>query len=206
MWGAMLLVLGACLAGSPGSGPGAPAASAMPLNTGKVFLSKEEALKLAFPHGEIVRETVFLTPAQVAQVDALAGFKTKLKIAHTYRALEHGKLLGYAWFDVSRVRSKKQLVMFVVGADQRIKRFELLAFGEPSDYIPRPNWYAQLLGKRLDGKLKLKKGIKAVSGATLTARATVGAARRVLALQATLFPLPKAPNTPQESAPATPQR
>ena len=59
-------------------------------------------------------------------------------------------------------------------------------FAEPKDYLPRAKWYAQFVGCKLDGRLRLKRGIKGVTGATLTARATTGAARRMLALHQVL--------------------
>ena len=189
----VLLSLGLLLGGSSQPAPNAESLAVPTGGKGKVFLSKDEALGLAFGDCQVERSTVYLTAEQRARVDQLAGFEVKAKIAYTYRAMRKGELVGYAWFDVSKVRSKKQLVMFVVSAEGRIERFELLAFGEPSEYIPRANWYAQLVGKRLDPKLKLKKSIRSVTGATLTARATVQAARRVLALQATLFPATPSP-------------
>lgn len=61
---------------------------------------------------------------------------------------------------------------------------EALSFDEPLEYVPRPEWYARLAGRRLDGELALKRGVRPVAGATLTASATVEAVRRVLALHA----------------------
>ncbi len=56
-------------------------------------------------------------------------------------------------------------------------------FGNPKrlDYLPRGAWYGQFAGRGLDDELELKRGIKGVTGATLTARATTAAARRLLA-------------------------
>lgn len=200
-----LLLLGALLVGSGATQAGAQAptqafASVSVESKGKVFLTKEEALALAFQDCEVQRSTVYLTAAQRKRVDELAGFEVSTPIAYTYRATRGDRLVGYAWFDSSKVRTKKQSVMFVVSPAGLIERFELLAFGEPSDYIPRANWYAQLLGKRLDKELQLKRSIKSVTGATLTAHATVDAARRVLALQETLFPRPQ----PQQAPGAAP--
>jgi Na+-translocating ferredoxin:NAD+ oxidoreductase RnfG subunit len=48
--------------------------------------------------------------------------------------------------------------------------------------MPREGWYGQYEGRLLDDDLALKRGIRPVTGATLTARATTEAVRRVLAL------------------------
>ena len=104
-----------------------------------------------------------------------------------YVATRDGKVVGTAYFDAHKVRTKRQTLMIVVGLDHRIERIELLAFAEPEDYVPRGNWYGQFIGKRLDDELSMKRGIRGVTGATLTARATTAAARRVLALHEVVF-------------------
>ena len=81
------------------------------------------------------------------------------------------------------------------GVYQDPKNFFAQIAIEPEEYLPRPSWYAQFIGKRLDDDLRLKRGIKGVTGATLTARATTDAARRLLALHAVAFP--EVPEPPQ---------
>lgn len=48
--------------------------------------------------------------------------------------------------------------------------------------MPREEWYHQCDGEDLDDDLSLKRDIRPVTGATLTARATTEAVRRVLAI------------------------
>ena len=76
--------------------------------------------------------------------------------------------------------------MVLVDATGAIARIEVMSFGEPEEYLPRPHWYAQFSGRKLDDELSLKRGVRPISGATLTARATTEAARRVLALHRVL--------------------
>jgi hypothetical protein len=101
-------------------------------------------------------------------------------------ARKDGAVVGTAYLDVHRVRTLKEALMVVVGSDHRVRRIEILAFAEPADYLPRGSWYAQFVGRRLDGELNLKHGIRGITGATLTARATTSAVRRVLALHEVL--------------------
>jgi Na+-translocating ferredoxin:NAD+ oxidoreductase RnfG subunit len=54
------------------------------------------------------------------------------------------------------------------------------------EYLPKPKWHESFAGRRLDDELQLKKGIHSVTGATMTARATVAAAREVLAVHQAL--------------------
>ena len=167
-----------------------------PEGDAEVFLTKEEALALAFPECTVERTTWVLTEAQQEVADELAGFEVEKKPFFAYVARskgEKGALVGTAWFDVHQVRTKKETVMVVVTPGQRVKRIELLAFAEPAEYIPRPKWYAQFVGKELDDELRLQRGIKGVTGATLTARATTQAVRRVLAVHAAVYPKPPVP-------------
>ena len=120
------------------------------------------------------------------RVGELAGDDFSKGVIFPYVATRDGKLVGTAYFDVHKVRTLRETVMIVVDPQDRIQRIEILAFGEPQEYLPRANWYAQFVGHKLDKKLSLKRGIKGVTGATLTARATTSSARRVLALHRVL--------------------
>jgi hypothetical protein len=142
-----------------------------------------EALALAFPDCEIKRGTIYLTKEQKKEAKELAKLEIDLNILHPYEAFNaKGELVGTAYFDSHRVRTKNETVMIVVSPEERITRVEVCAFGEPTDYIPGDRWYAQFLDKPLNDELNLKRGIRGVTGATLTARATTDCARRVLAL------------------------
>ena len=148
----------------------------------KVFLSQEEALKLAFPGATVERQSIFLTESEVSEVAKLAGGPRPSALSAAYAATKDGKLVGTAYFDTHVVRTLAETLMVVVTPSGAIGRIEVLSFSEPEEYMPREHWYAQFPGKALDDELSVKRGIRAVSGATLTARATTEAARRVLAL------------------------
>ena len=152
----------------------------------KVFLTQEEALKLAFPGAAIERRSAFLTEAEAKDVAALAGGPAPSALAVAYVATKGGRLVGTAYFDTHVVRTLPETLMVVITPAGTIGRIEVLSFSEPEDYLPRGHWYEQFPGKALDEELSLKRSIRPVSGATLTARATTEAARRVLALHRVL--------------------
>ncbi len=153
---------------------------------GKVFLTQEEALRLAFPGAAIERRTIFLTEAEAGELTRLSGGPRPSALAVAYVATKDGHLLGTAYFDTHVVRTQAETLMVVVGPAGTIARIEVLSFSEPEEYLPREHWYAQFPGKALDDELAVKRGIRPVSGATLTARATTEAARRILALHQVL--------------------
>lgn len=153
---------------------------------GKVFLSLDEALALAFPECEIERGTEYLSEPELERAKVLARHALPSPVARPYVARKQGKLVGTAYFDVHRVRTKNEVLMLVVAPDGRLARVEVLAFGEPLEYLPRGPFYAQFAGKRLDDELDTKRSIRGVSGATLSAEAATAAARRTLALHRVL--------------------
>jgi len=149
----------------------------------KVYLTREEALRLAFPGATVERKTAFLTPEQQKQAQKLSGDESLPGALVTYyEATKDGKAAGTAYFDVHVVRTMPETVMIAVDPAGAIARIEVLSFSEPEEYLPRAQWYAQFTGKPLNDELSMKRAIHPVTGATLTARATTDAARRVLAL------------------------
>lgn len=147
-----------------------------------MFVTVDEVLKLAFPGCEVARRTAFLTPEQVRRAKDLSGAEVPSALVNYYVATRAGQPAGTAYFDTHRVRTLPETLMIVVDPAGRVARIEMVSFREPEDYIPRGIWYEQFRGKALGPDLQLKRGIRPVTGATLTARATTDAVRRVLAL------------------------
>ncbi|MEW6073061.1 MAG: FMN-binding protein [Planctomycetota bacterium] len=157
----------------------------------RVHLTADEALALAFPGAKIERSRAFLTPEERQRAAALAGSEIEGGLVIPYTARDAaGKLLGTAYFDVHRVRTLRETILIAIGPDERIRRIELLSFGEPPEYTPPPKWYGEFVGRKLDDDLRLGRGIRGISGATLTARATTDAVRQVLAVHRVLTARP----------------
>lgn len=148
----------------------------------KVFLTTDEALRLAFPGCAVERRTVFLTPAQKTRIEQLSKGEVKSALVNPYHATCDGKDGGTAYFDAHVVRTLPETLMVVIDPQGKVRRVEVLAFAEPEDYLPPARWYGQFAGQGLGDDLALGRHIRNVTGASLTARATTEAVRRVLAL------------------------
>ena len=148
----------------------------------RVFLTVDEALKLAFPGAQVARRTAYLTAEQLKRARDLAGVEIPSALVTSYGATRDGQPVCVAYFDTHRVRTLPETVMVVVDPQGKVARVEVLSFEEPEQYLPRGPWYGQFGGRALGPELDLKRGIHPVTGATLTARATTEAVRRVLAL------------------------
>ena len=150
-------------------------------------ITLEEALELCFPKATIKRGTFFFDKKEVARIEELSGVKGSRAIGHPYEAFDaEGKLIGTAWFDSRMVRSKKQTLMVAADPNGKILRVEVLAWLEPKQYQPPGKWFAQLVGKKLGPELALDGEVRNLSGATLSARASIYSARLVLARQKVL--------------------
>lgn len=155
--------------------------------TDATFLTKEEALALAFPECTVTKDTVTLTKEELERVCDLADRDQEDRLVLTYVATtKEGQAAGRAYFDAHRVRTMREALMVAVGPDGRVARIEVLAFAEPRDYLPRASWYGQFTGRVLNDALSLKGEIRGVTGATLTAEATTAAVRRMLAVEKVL--------------------
>ncbi len=153
----------------------------------KSFLTQEEALRLAFPKGAVVaRKTAFLTEGDRAEVARRSGGAPPPGLVVYYSATVDGRDAGTAYFDTHVVRTLPETILVVVDAKSTIARIEVLSFSEPEEYLPREAWYGQFRGRTLGDELSERKGLRPVTGATITVRVTVEAARRVLALDAFL--------------------
>jgi FMN-binding domain len=172
-------LLAVLLAGALGLGLGAPAAA-------RVFLTVDEALALAFPGAAVERRTAYLTADELAAARRLAGVEVASALVHPYVATSGGAEVGTAYFDTHRVRTLPETLMVVVDPQGKLVRVEVLSFDEPADYLPPKPWYAQFDGHRLTEGLALEREVRGVSGASLSARATTEAVRRVLAIDAVL--------------------
>ena len=148
-----------------------------------VLITVEEALELVFPDAATERETLFLSDDQKSVVADQSGVEVSSALATRYRATDaEGAVVGWAYLDTHRVRTLPETLMIVLDADGTVRRVEVVTFREPIEYMPREDWYGQYEGETLDDDLALKRDIRPVTGATLTARATTEAVRRVLAL------------------------
>lgn len=153
---------------------------------GKVYLTPDEALALAFPGCVIERRTEYLDKREEERVEALARAELEGRVVRPYVATKDGKLVGTAYFDAHRVRTKNEVLMLVVAPDARLKRIEVLSFAEPLEYLPKPAFYAQFSGVKQGDELAVGRDVRGVAGATLSANATAGAVRRALAVHRVL--------------------
>lgn len=152
-----------------------------------VILSEKEALSRAFPSATFEREVLYLTEAQVEAIQKRARSRLPSAVVTRILARVDGELVGRAYLDTHTVRTMPETVLTAVRPDGSVKAALVLQFAEPSDYLPREKWLETFDGKPLDDDLWPGRGVRRVTGATLTVRALTEAVRRSLAVDRVLY-------------------
>jgi Na+-translocating ferredoxin:NAD+ oxidoreductase subunit G len=149
-------------------------------------ISREEALAGIYPGAMVRAERVFLTSAQQKQVQARSGAEPSSALVARYVAIRDGKVVGRAYVDTHTVRTKKESLLISLDEHGRVMRVDVTAFLEPAEYQASEQWLRQYRDKTLTDDVAVNRAIRPIAGATLTARATNTAVRRVLAIDETL--------------------
>lgn len=150
------------------------------------LLTREEALTAVFPGAQIKSERVFLTEKQRSRAASLSKGEVPTALIARYVARRDGKVVGRAYVDTHVVRTKRESLLICLSEAGDLRRIEVTAFHEPTEYLASTAWYAQYEGRKLDADLTLQRAIRPIAGATLTGRATHQAVRRVLAIDRAL--------------------
>lgn len=153
-----------------------------------VYLSQTEALAQAFPDADRVeRRSFLLGAAQAEAVERLSRAPLESRIVVVHTGWQGERVLGHALIDVHTVRTLPEALLVVLTSEGVVRSVRLLAFHEPTDYQPPERWYRQFEGRTLGPELQLMRGVHAISGATLSARAGTRSVRRALALYRVLI-------------------
>lgn len=145
-------------------------------------ISREKALEAVYPGAALRAEQIFLTPSQQKQVLTMADADVPTVIYARYIATKDGKVIGRAYIDTHIVRTKRESLLISLDEKGQLLRVDVTAFFEPVEYKASEAWLRQYRDKTLTDDLAVNRAIRPIAGATLTARATNDAIRRVLAI------------------------
>ena len=150
-----------------------------------MLVSQKDALALAFGSAAPERRTAFLTNEQALAAEKLAQSKLESRVWTYYVA---GSTTAY--FESHPVRTMNETIMVVVGADSKVRFVEILSFAEPPDFLAPKRWLAQFKEKPLGDELALRRGLRNIAGATLTAEAVSRGVRRAVAVHQVIHSRP----------------
>jgi len=171
-----------------------------------VLLNHDAALKAMFPNTDkVVTEAVALTADQIAAVKGLCGGKWTLypsgakteDVAENdtvpfYFGTKGGKKTGVAVMEMQP--GKWGPVHYIVALDLegKVTNMAVMSYieqrGRP---ISTRRFLDQFIGKTIKSQLSVGKDVDAISGATISSRATAFAVRKVIALYASVYLAPE---------------
>lgn len=146
-------------------------------------VSVDEVIKTSFTHVSAVEpKQLILTKSQFAKVRSRAKTSIDTKVYRYYNIKGQDKDLGKAVLITRKVRAKKATVLYAFDNRGTLRFSEIMAFGEPPEYIPSSIWMGQLKNQKETAKLTVGKDIPTISGSTLSARSITEGARIARAL------------------------
>lgn len=120
---------------------------------------------------------LILTKTLFKKVQAKAKAPIRTKIYRYYRVKSGAKTIGYGVLMVRTLRTKKATVLYAFDNKGKLKFSEIMAFGEPPEFVPNKQWMQLFQDKPNSAKLTMGKDIPTISGATLSARTITEGAR-----------------------------
>lgn len=157
------------------------------------YLSIGDAQHALFPQADTFREVALsLSPAQHAQVAALAGPQPPHRSLRAFRALKGEELLGYVFVD--EVIGKEDFITYAAAIDGagKLGPLEVLSYREShGGEIRNDSWRRQFAGRADLSQLQVQTDIKNIAGATLSCEHVTQGVRWLVALwQVALRPAP----------------
>ena len=129
---------------------------------------------------KIEKRSDIITKKELALIQKKAKTRLRSKLIRYY-LFHHGGTTDVAVVSSQKVRTKKAAILYFIH-DGKISHIEILAFGEPPEFVPSDKWLEQFNDKTTNSKLTVGEDIAAKSGATLSAKSVTNGARTVLAI------------------------
>jgi hypothetical protein len=163
---------------------GTLAAAAPAIVVAADYLSVADAQRALFPEADrYVEVALSLTPAQHAQVAALAGTQPPHRSLRAFQARKADVLLGYLFVD--EVIGKEDFITYAASIDAagRLGPLEVLSYREShGGEIRNESWRRQFEGRAGLAQLRVPTDIKNIAGATLSCEHVTQGVRWLVAL------------------------
>ncbi len=147
-----------------------------------VYTTAEAVMSSAYPRARMERRVLTWSAADQQVLSRLAEARCESRLITAHLAWRGDSLLGAGYVEQRIVRTMPGVFLVIVAPDTSVARIEILAFHEPTDYRPPARWLGLFAHRRLDPELSLKRSIRNISGASLSARAVTESARLALAI------------------------
>ena len=152
----------------------------------QVYLTKKEALKIAFPGADTIdKERKWLTDEQKTAIAKLSLLEIREIRFTFYVGKKDGKPMGYMLIDHIIGKSFPITFMTVLNVDGTVRDVEILVYREPRGWEVRfPSFMSQFFGMNAQSDFR---DINSITGATLSVRAITKGVKKAVAAYKVLF-------------------
>ena len=155
---------------------------------GKLLIPLKEALDSAFPGATTVEKiTIILDDELSGKIEQISKSKLDSKIHIFYEFKNGSDVLGYGVVDTHVLRTKSETILYMIGKNGNIINAEVLAFFEPTEYMPPRRWLNLYDNKNIENEKRIGKTIPNITGATITAHEFARNTRKILAIYKVVF-------------------
>ena len=131
---------------------------------------------------KLKKENLYLDKEQQKEIEKISGVKLYGRLALRYFCEQENI---YYYIDSHIVRTLNETVIIKV-QNNKVSEYVVSSFNEPQEYKAPTKWLDQFIQKA-HNKYTLRENIDALSGATLTAKASVDTVNKILALHKVLL-------------------
>lgn len=152
----------------------------------QVYLTKKEALKIAFPGADAIdKERKWLTDGQKTAIAKLSLLEIKENRFTFYVGKKDGKPMGYMLIDHIVGKSFPITFMIVLNVDGTVRDVEILVYREPRGWEVRfPSFMSQFFGMNAQSDFR---EVNSITGATLSVRAITTGVKKAVSAYKVLF-------------------
>jgi Na+-translocating ferredoxin:NAD+ oxidoreductase RnfG subunit len=153
------------------------------------YLTQEEALRVAMPEAQTIRtEPVQLTPDQQQRVRHKVDHPVDDDTFIFHVGERNNQINGYAY--ITDKKGRHRPITFVVGLkpDCSVRDVAIMIYREPRGYeVKAKRFLRQYHNKTIDDPIEVRRDIKNISGATISAHSVSAGVREAVAICEEVF-------------------
>ena len=149
---------------------------------GEEYLSREEALKLAFPNADSFKiHRMIATKDQRAQLSEKLNVRLPSRFFKYYKVERNGELIGRAIAEEADGKYHPFEYLLSVDKDNKIRTVEVMNYHEKYGFeVKQETFTKQFKGLNVSNMKKTAKDIRIISGATISCRSLIESVKRQL--------------------------
>ncbi len=156
--------------------------------TAQMLTTPLDAMKKNYENASKISEIkVSLSDEQIKNIQQSAHAKLELQNIKLFKAEKDGKVIGHGILINKKIRTKNGVVLYIISNESILKGIEVIAFNEPSEYMPSKKYSEQFKNVKTTQPLTLNQNIPTITGATMSAKCFVDGSRVAFALYNEFF-------------------